>query len=44
VIVGTPIDLAKLIEIRQNSTRVRYDLAEHDQESLPRAIKKALKV
>ena len=42
VIVGTPIDLAKLIEIKQPNTRVQYDLAEHDRNILPEAIKKVV--
>ncbi|MCP4592043.1 MAG: GTPase, partial [bacterium] len=42
VIVGTPIDLAKLIEIKQPNTRVTYELAEHDRNALPEAIKKVV--
>ncbi len=42
VIVGTPIDLAKLIEIKQPNTRVAYELAEHDKDVLPSAIKKVV--
>lgn len=42
VIVGTPIDLARLIEIKQPHTRVRYELAEHDQDILPNAVKRAV--
>ena len=42
VVVGTPIDLAKLIEIKQPSTRVTYELAEHDKNVLPRAVRKAV--
>ncbi len=43
VIVGTPIDLAKLIEIKQPHTRVRYELVEHDKSVLPNAIKKVVR-
>ena len=42
VIVGTPIDLARLIEIKQPNTRVIYELAEHDQQVLPNAVRKAV--
>ena len=30
VVIGTPIDLRRVIEIKHPATRVRYDLAEHD--------------
>jgi predicted GTPase len=42
VIVGTPIDLARLIEIKQPHTRVLYELAEHDPNVLPNAVKRAV--
>ena len=34
VVVGTPIDLAKVIDIKQPSTRIHYDLAEKSGPSL----------
>jgi predicted GTPase len=34
VVVGTPIDLARLIDIRKPSVRVRYDLQEIGQPDL----------
>ncbi|MFH0980538.1 MAG: cyclic 2,3-diphosphoglycerate synthase [Planctomycetota bacterium] len=42
VIVGTPVDLARLIEIKQPNTRVRYELAEHDRNVLPNVIKRVV--
>ena len=42
VLVGTPIDLAGLIEIKQPNTRVTYELAEHDRDVLPNAIKRVV--
>ncbi|MCB9850606.1 MAG: GTPase [Phycisphaerales bacterium] len=38
VLVGTPIDLASLIDIPQPSQRVRYDLSPRDEKVLPDAI------
>lgn len=43
VLVGTPIDLARVIDIEKPCTRVRYDLAEHDPDTLREALEKALK-
>lgn len=40
VIIGTPIDLGRLLAIPQPSTRVRYELAENDANVLPDAIKR----
>ncbi len=40
VIIGTPIDLGRLLTIPQPSTRVRYELAENDANVLPDAIKR----
>ena len=42
VVIGTPIDLRRVIKIDQPSTRVQYDLAEHDTDGLVEAIRKAL--
>jgi len=42
VLIATPIDLRHLVTIRQPSTRVKYDLVEHDRDVLPQAIGKAL--
>ncbi len=44
VVIGTPIDLRRVIEIDQPSTRVQYDLAEHDTKALVEAIRKGLKI
>lgn len=38
VIIGTPIDLRRIISISKPSTRVRYDLREHDPVALREAI------
>jgi predicted GTPase len=42
VLVGTPIDLASLIEIPQKSLRVHYRLAPHDETLLPEAIRRVV--
>ncbi len=42
VIVGTPIDLRRVLEIKQPATRVTYDLAEEDTTILPAAIEHLL--
>ena len=42
VLVGTPIDLARLVEIPQPSQRVYYELAEEDRNALPDAIRKVV--
>lgn len=39
VVVGTPIDLASVIEIKQPSTRIRYDLAEKEGPALEELLK-----
>lgn len=39
VVVGTPIDLAKVIEIKQPNTRIRYDLAEKTGPSMEELLK-----
>jgi len=43
VVIGTPIDLRRVIEIGQPATRVRYDLVEHDPQALRDALARALK-
>lgn len=40
VVIGTPIDLRRVIKIDKPSTRVRYELEEHDQTILPKIIAK----
>jgi predicted GTPase len=42
VIVGTPIDLRRVVDIKKPAVRVRYDLAEHDTDGLVGAIGKAI--
>jgi len=42
VVIGTPIDLRRVVEIAKPATRVRYDLKAHDNDALVRAIGKAL--
>ena len=42
VVIGTPIDLRRVIKIDKPSTRVQYDLAEHDTKALVDAIRKAI--
>jgi predicted GTPase len=42
VVIGTPIDLRRVIEISKPATRVRYDLKEHDHDALVQAIAKAI--
>ena len=42
VVVGTPIDLRRVVNIVKPATRVRYDLAEHDTNALVSAIRKAI--
>jgi len=42
VLVGTPIDLAGLIDIPQKALRVRYELAEHDPSLLREAIRRVV--
>lgn len=43
VVVGTPIDLARVIEIKQPNTRIRYDLAEKSGPSLAELLKPIIK-
>ncbi len=43
VVIGTPIDLRRIVKIDQPSTRVRYELEEHDQTILPKIISKIVK-
>jgi len=43
VLIGTPIDLRRVIKIDKPATRVSYELAEHDTDALVAAIKKAIK-
>jgi predicted GTPase len=42
VVIGTPIDLRRILNIKQPTTRVQYDLAEHNPQALLEAIRKAL--
>ena len=42
VIIGTPIDLRRVIEFSKPATRVRYDLKEHDHDALVKTIAKAI--
>jgi predicted GTPase len=42
VLIATPIDLGRVLAIGKPSTRVMYDLAEHDRDVLPKAIRDAL--
>ncbi len=42
VVIGTPIDLRRVIEFSKPATRVRYDLKEHDHDTLVQAIAKAI--
>lgn len=38
VVIGTPIDLRRVIDISRPATRVQYDLKEHDPKALPKAL------
>lgn len=42
VVIGTPIDLRRVIHISQPATRVRYELREHDPQALTAAVAKAV--
>ena len=42
VVIGTPIDLRRVVTIDKPATRVRYDLAEHEPEALRQALSRAL--
>ena len=42
VLVATPIDLGRVLKITKPSTRVTYELEEHDREVLPQAIAGAI--
>ena len=44
VLIATPIDLTRVLTIDKPSTRVMYELEEHDLTVLPRAIAKAVAV
>jgi len=43
VVIGTPIDLRRVIKIEKPATRVRYNLVEHDTAGLVAAVEQALK-
>jgi predicted GTPase len=43
VVIGTPIDLRRVIDISKPATRVRYDLKEHDPNALRDALADRLK-
>jgi len=43
VLVGTPIDLGRILSIRQPHTRVLYELEEHDRTILPDAVGKVVR-
>ncbi len=42
VLVATPIDLGRVLQIDKPSTRVRYELAEHDPSILRQAVERAI--
>jgi len=42
VVIGTPIDLRRVIEIKHPATRVRYDLVEHEPAALRDAVAKVV--
>jgi predicted GTPase len=42
VVIGTPIDLRRVIAINKPCTRVQYDLAEHDSNALIKVIRNAV--
>ena len=42
VVIGTPIDLSRVIPIEKPHTRVRYDLAEHTPQLLEKALRNLL--
>jgi predicted GTPase len=42
VLIATPIDLGRVLRIEKPSTRVIYELEEHDRTVLPQAIERAL--
>lgn len=42
VLIGTPIDLGRILRISKPAQRVRYELEELDREALPRAVRAAL--
>jgi predicted GTPase len=42
VVIGTPIDLRRVIRIAQPATRARYELREHDQAALKAAVATAI--
>ena len=43
VVIGTPIDLRRVVEITKPATRVRYDLKAHDNDRLVKAIEKGVR-
>ncbi len=43
VLIGTPIDLGRILSIRQPHTRVLYELEEHDRTILPDAVRKVVR-
>lgn len=42
VVIGTPIDLRRVIKIDKPATRVRYELVEHDPQALRAAVARAI--
>lgn len=42
VVIGTPIDLRRVLDIKQPATRVTYELKEHDPDLLKQAVAKAI--
>jgi predicted GTPase len=43
VVIGTPIDLRRVVEISKPATRVRYDLKAHDNDRLVQAIARGIR-
>ena len=43
VVIGTPIDLRRVVEIDKPATRVRYDLKAHDNDRLVKAIEAGIR-
>ena len=43
VVIGTPIDLRRVVEIAKPATRVRYDLKAHDNDRLVKAIEAGIR-
>jgi predicted GTPase len=42
VLIGTPIDLGRLLDLNKPALRVRYELDEHDPAALAEAIRDAV--